>query len=109
MPQCPTTPMHGFNNYGFQNTKISIVSQACLETRQKFEVGRAGYEKLKKLVPAGQYYRYNDHWHFTTQRFVFLIAMTIYLEKNFLVTRETAAEILGCRFPVIFIWFTSNF
>jgi hypothetical protein len=74
------------------------VSSACQEARAKFEIGRAGYEKLAKLVPSGQYYRYNDHWHFTTQRFVFLIALTIYLEANFLVTRETAAEILGCKF-----------
>lgn len=30
-----------------------------------------------------------------TQRIVFLIALTIYLEAGFLVSRETAAEILG--------------
>jgi Translin family len=89
-------------------TNFNSVSLACLETRQKFEIGRGGYEKLKKLVPAGQYYRYNDHWHFTTQRFVFLIAMTVYLEKNFLVTREVAAEILGCRFTMIGRMFTYN-
>lgn len=32
-----------------------------------------------------------------TQRIVFLIALTIYLEKGFLVTRDTAADILGCK------------
>lgn len=51
--------------------------------------------KLAAIIPAGQYYKYSDHWHFLTQRIVFLIALTVYLEAGFLVSRETVAEILG--------------
>lgn len=39
---------------------------------------------------------YSDHWTYITQRLIFLIALVIYLEAGFLVTRETAAEMLGC-------------
>lgn len=51
--------------------------------------------KLAAIIPAGQYYKYSDHWHFLTQRILFLIALTVYLEAGFLVSRETVAEILG--------------
>lgn len=36
-----------------------------------------------------------DHWNWTAQRLVSLIALVIYLEAGFLVTRDTSAEILG--------------
>jgi len=42
-------------------------------------------------------YSYSDHWTYITQRLIFLIALVIYLEAGFLVTRETAAEMLGCK------------
>lgn len=74
------------------------VSSGCLEAREQFEICRAFYEKLATIVPAEQYYRYCDHWSFITQRLVFLIALTIFLEKGFLVTRDTAATILGRKF-----------
>jgi len=41
--------------------------------------------------------RYSDHWTYITQRLIFLIALVIYLEAGFLVTGETAAEMLGCK------------
>lgn len=68
----------------------------CQKAREQFEVCRGSYEKLTKLIPAGQYYRYSDHWSFLTQRLIFLIALTVFLEAGFLVDRDTAAEILGC-------------
>ena len=74
------------------------VSDGCLKAREQFEVCRGLYEKLAKLVPSGQHYRYNDHWSWTTQRLVFLISLTIFLEAGFLVERDTAAEILGCKY-----------
>lgn len=46
-------------------------------------------------MPAGQYYRYNDHWRYVTQRLCFLAALTVYLEAGFLVSKDTVAEILG--------------
>uniref|UniRef100_A0A182TR11 Translin n=1 Tax=Anopheles melas TaxID=34690 RepID=A0A182TR11_9DIPT len=77
------------------HSSIADVSAACANARTFFDTCREGYAKLAALIPAGQYYRYHDHWHYMTQRIVFLIALTIYLEKGFLVTRDTAADILG--------------
>lgn len=59
------------------------------------ETCRERYANLKKLIPAFQYYRYCDHWNFVTQRLVFSIALVVFLEKGFLVQRDTCAEILG--------------
>uniref|UniRef100_A0A182QKR4 Translin n=1 Tax=Anopheles farauti TaxID=69004 RepID=A0A182QKR4_9DIPT len=77
------------------HSSIADVPAACAKARTFFETCREGYGKLAALIPAGQYYRFHDHWHYMTQRIVFLIALTIYLEKGFLVARETVAEILG--------------
>lgn len=73
------------------------VSAGCQKAREQFEKCREYYAKLAQIVPAGQYYRYSDHWHFLSQRIVFLIALTVFLEAGFLVTRDTAASILGCK------------
>ncbi|XP_058065995.1 translin [Anopheles bellator] len=77
------------------HSSIADVPGACVTARKHFDTCRTGYGKLAELIPDGQYYRFNDHWHFLTQRIVFLIALTVYLEKGFLVSRETAAEVLG--------------
>lgn len=69
----------------------------CTSAREQFELCRENYQKLAELIPAGQYYRYNDNWTFLTQKLVSLIALTIFLEAGFLVERDTAAEILGCK------------
>ncbi|XP_058460634.1 translin [Malaya genurostris] len=79
------------------HSSLTEISAACTNARTHFEVCRKGYQRLAELIPDGQYYRYNDHWHFLTQRVVFLVALTIYLEKGFLVSRDTAAEILGMK------------
>ena len=71
------------------------ISHACSAARKCFESSRLSFLKLAELIPEGQYYRFCDHWNFVTQRLVFLIGLVIYLEKNFLVSRETCAEILG--------------
>lgn len=80
------------------HSSLAEVSGACLAARNQFEVCRKGYQRLAGLIPEGQYYRYNDHWHFLTQRVVFLVALTVYLEKGFLVNRDTTAEVLGSMF-----------
>ncbi|XP_062550065.1 translin [Armigeres subalbatus] len=79
------------------HSSLTEVSTACVAARNQFEVCRKGYQRLAELIPAGQYYRYNDHWHFLTQRIVFLVGLTIYLEKGILVSRDTTAEILGMK------------
>jgi predicted translin family RNA/ssDNA-binding protein len=71
------------------------VSAACGTARNLFEDVRAGFSRLNDVVPEGQYYRYNDHWRYATQRLCFLAALVIFLEKGFLVDKVTVAEILG--------------
>ncbi|KAJ8925570.1 hypothetical protein NQ315_009410 [Exocentrus adspersus] len=68
---------------------------ACLKARETFENVRNGYAALNKIVPPGQYYRYNDHWRYATQRLCFLAALIVFLEKGILINKETTAQILG--------------
>lgn len=60
-----------------------------------FERVRQGFEALDKVIPNGQYYRYNDHWRYAIQRLCFLAALIIFLEKGILVDKDTTAEIIG--------------
>ncbi|XP_055387098.1 translin [Condylostylus longicornis] len=79
------------------HSDIQNIGNACIEARKIFETCKNSYSDLAKLVPIGQYYRYNDHWSWTTQRIIFLIALTFYLETGTLVSREEAASILGLK------------
>lgn len=72
-----------------------LVSKACQQAREIFEKVRGGYLRLAEIIPTGQYYRYNDHWRFVTQRLCFLAALLIFLEVGILITKETAASLLG--------------
>lgn len=74
---------------------LSDVGKACQDARAVFEKCKSLFQQLAAIIPAGQYYRFNDHWNWTTQRIVSLIALVIYLEAGFLVSRDTCAEILG--------------
>lgn len=47
--------------------------------------------------PPPQPPRYCDQWRFVTQRIVYFAVLTVFLEAGFLVTRDTTAEILGCK------------
>lgn len=76
---------------------ITDVGKACLAAREIFGRCRALYAQLASTVPEGQYYRFSDHWNWTTQRLVSLIALVVYLEAGFLVSRDTCAEILGLK------------
>lgn len=67
-----------------------------MEARKSFEKCRVFYQQLSEVVQ-GQYYRFFDHWNWTTQRLVSLIALVVYLEAGFLVSRDTAADILGLK------------
>ncbi|XP_063544467.1 translin [Cydia strobilella] len=71
------------------------IAPACQHARELFEKARAGYAKLRETVPATDYYKYHDHWRFMTQRYCFLISLTIWLEKGILATHETVADVLG--------------
>ncbi|XP_018569710.1 translin [Anoplophora glabripennis] len=74
---------------------IEKMHRACLKARELFDDVRKGYEALNSTVPPGQYYRYNDHWRFATQRLCFLAALIIFLEKGILIDKETTSQILG--------------
>ncbi|XP_063708434.1 translin [Culicoides brevitarsis] len=76
---------------------VKQIPDACKQAHEHFSRFKEIYAKLAALVPQGQYYRYNDHWHFVTQRIVFLIALVQFLEKEELVTREVVGEILGIK------------
>ncbi|XP_072937547.1 translin [Epargyreus clarus] len=71
------------------------ISPACLKARELFEKAREGYQKLAGAVPSAEYYKYQDHWRYMTQRYCYLISLTIWLEKGILATHETVAEVLG--------------
>ncbi|XP_065167327.1 translin [Atheta coriaria] len=80
-----------------QENCFEEIPQACLKTRQVFEKVRPEYVKLSALVVSGQYYRYNDHWRFVTQRLCFIAALVVYLEVGILISKETCAEIIGVK------------
>lgn len=80
------------------------IGTACLKSRELFEIVRNGFDKLDNIIPEGQYYRYNDHWRYPTQRLCFLAALIVYLEKGILIEKDTAAEIIGSEgFFMIFL------
>uniref|UniRef100_A0A1B0AHR0 Translin n=1 Tax=Glossina pallidipes TaxID=7398 RepID=A0A1B0AHR0_GLOPL len=76
---------------------LSKIDDACGKARKTIAACSENYQSLSELIPHGQYYRYSDHWTYITQRLVFIIAMVVYLEAGFLVTRETVAEMLGLK------------
>lgn len=69
-----------------------------MKARAIFDNCRAFYAELEKIVPASSYYRYSDHWNWSTQRIISLIGLVVYLETDhLLVSRDTCAEILGLK------------
>ncbi|EDW47270.1 GM20518 [Drosophila sechellia] len=59
------------------HSDLSQISAACGLARKQVELCAQKYQKLAELVPAGQYYRYSDHWTYITQRLIFIIALVI--------------------------------
>lgn len=74
---------------------VAMIGNACLKTRTLLADVNEKYSKLVSVVPHGQYYRYNDHWRFVTQRLTFVCSLLVYLEAGILISRETVAQILG--------------
>ncbi|XP_066157391.1 translin [Euwallacea fornicatus] len=71
------------------------IDEALLKARELLGEVQKGFDALDKVVPNGQYYRYNDHWRYSTQRLCFLVALIVFLEKGFLIDQVTAAQMLG--------------
>ncbi|XP_022817116.1 translin [Spodoptera litura] len=71
------------------------INPACLKARELFEKAREGYARLTEALPPNDYYKYQEHWRTMTQRYCFLIALTIWLETGILATHDTIAQVLG--------------
>ncbi|XP_077993646.1 translin-like [Glandiceps talaboti] len=80
-----------------QTSGIKEVPSLCKKSREQFQTIRTQYAELETKFPNDQYYRFNDHWRFVTQRLAFLSAFTVYLESEKFVTREEIAELMGVK------------
>ncbi|XP_069790882.1 translin [Narcine bancroftii] len=78
-----------------QMSGFKEIPQKCQKAREYFDTVKTHLAELKTKFPAGQYYRFNEHWRFVLQRLIFLAAFVVYLESETLVTREDVAGILG--------------
>ncbi|XP_059471376.1 translin [Neocloeon triangulifer] len=78
-----------------QNPAQSDVLVCCEKARGFFGQLKEKYSELAAIVPANQFYHYNDMWRFVNQRLTFLISLTIFLETGKLASREQVADILG--------------
>ncbi|XP_068755000.1 translin-like [Montipora capricornis] len=78
-----------------QTPNGEAVKKICAKGRQMFDVAKSHYASLVEKIPAGQYYRFCDHWWFASQRFAFLGSFIVYLESERLITRPQLAEMLG--------------
>lgn len=80
------------------HTDLTQIGPSCLKARAIFDNCRAFYAEIAKIVPSSSYYRYSDHWNWSTQRIISLIGLVVYLETDhLLVSRDTCAEILGLK------------
>lgn len=74
---------------------FAVISEYCTTSRALFEDVRKNYARLADVVPKNQYYKYHDQWRFVTQKLCFLASLIIYLEIKVLLSKDTAAEMLG--------------
>ncbi|KAJ3019669.1 hypothetical protein HKX48_001912 [Thoreauomyces humboldtii] len=84
------------NNVHSTTTETGIASQ-LQAVDPKFNDLRAEIRKLSALIPADQYYRYNQMWNMTLQQAVFLSAYTVYLQHERLVSIAEVEQMLGTR------------
>lgn len=74
---------------------FAVIHEYCTKSRALFEDVRKNYTRLADVVPKNQYYKYHDQWRFVTQKLCFLASLIIYLEIKVLLSKDTAAEMLG--------------
>ncbi|CAL1533156.1 unnamed protein product [Lymnaea stagnalis] len=67
----------------------------CENAKSMFGKAEEQYALLAGKIPENQYYRFNDHWKFVTQRFVYLSALVVYLKEERLISREEVTKFLG--------------
>ncbi|XP_077286963.1 translin [Arctopsyche grandis] len=69
--------------------------EACSSARVQFEDVRKKFVTLAGSFPLCDFYRYHDIWKYSTQRLCYCAALIVWLEVGILISRETAASILG--------------
>jgi len=74
-----------------QETVMSI----CAAAKQELAKVRGCIETLSELVPAEQYYKYNQLWTFTLQQSVFIAALITYLCEERLIRLDEVSDYLG--------------
>ncbi|BFZ06520.1 hypothetical protein BsWGS_09559 [Bradybaena similaris] len=80
-----------------QPSKSTGYEEICQLALSMFGKVKEHYAVLATKIPSNQYYRYNDHWKFVTQRLIYLCALIVYLRDESLVSRETVATMLGVK------------
>ena len=78
-----------------QPGNIKNVTAICEKATSAFSIIKDRYSALAQKVPKNQYFRFHDHWRFTTQRVCFVAALTMYLQSEKLITREEVYELFG--------------
>ncbi|CAB4027648.1 Translin, partial [Paramuricea clavata] len=73
------------------------ISAICQQAEEMFGALKLQFSELILLIPAGQYYRFHDHWRFVSQRASFLASFLVYLQFDRLITREEVATMLGIK------------
>ncbi|KAK3595085.1 hypothetical protein CHS0354_043186 [Potamilus streckersoni] len=80
-----------------QQDGIKQTPSICETVSLMFHIIQEKMRSLAELVPANQYYRFNDIWRFVIQRLVFLAAFLTYLQSETLVSRNTVATLIGVK------------
>lgn len=66
----------------------------CALAEAEFAGVRAAFQKLAALIPAGQYYRYCDHWSRTSQQLCFAAAFLVYLKSCVVMDASASAQLI---------------
>lgn len=74
---------------------FAVIHDYCATARIYLGHARSHYERLAKIVPKNQYYKYHDQWRSVTQKLCFLASLVMYLELRALLNKKNCAEMLG--------------
>jgi len=78
-----------------QEDGLRNIGDICTKANDKLQSIPPLYAALKQKIPPNEYFKYHDHFRFSTQRLVFLTAFIEYLQKESLVSKESVADKLG--------------
>ena len=72
-----------------------VVNEVCEKAKATFSRATSQFANLASKIPQNQYYRFNDHWRYVSQRFAFLATLLFFLESEKLAFHEDVAGVLG--------------